>query len=34
MKHYTIREVVILAMAVAICIFAISLLTHCQVPLR
>ena len=34
MKHYTIREVVILVLAVAICIGAISMLTHCQMPLR
>jgi len=34
MKHYTIPEVVILALAFAICIYALVLLATCQVPLR
>jgi hypothetical protein len=34
MRHYTMREVVILVLAVAICIMVIATFMSCQVPLR
>jgi hypothetical protein len=34
MRHYTMREVAILVLAVAICISVIAIMGGCQMPLR